>query len=85
MLKRIFCLFFASVLTLGLPGSLDARSSEGYKPPCDTSITSICTIEIWLAHKQKKKDKQNMPFHSIYFEYKSGHIIVQGGYNSPYI
>ena len=62
MLKRIFCLFFASVLTLGLSGSLDARSSEGYKPPCDTSITSICTIEIWLAHKQKKKDKEIRQF-----------------------
>ena len=25
-----------------------------YKPPCDTSITTICTIEIWLGHKHKK-------------------------------
>jgi len=34
----------------------------------------------------KKKDKQNMPFSSIYFEYDSGHIISQGGFNEfPYV
>ena len=26
-----------------------------YKPPCDISKTTICTIEIWLANKHKKK------------------------------
>ncbi|GJL79199.1 MAG: hypothetical protein NPINA01_21880 [Nitrospinaceae bacterium] len=25
---------------------------------CDTSVTTICTIEMWLAHKQKKRKKE---------------------------
>ena len=32
--------------------------SSSYKPPCDTSKITICTIEIWLAHKHKKKKKE---------------------------
>lgn len=32
--------------------------SASYKPPCDTSKTTICTIEIWLAHKHKKQKKE---------------------------
>ena len=28
-----------------------------YKPPCDISKTTICTIEIWLAHKHKKNKR----------------------------
>lgn len=27
------------------------------KPRCDTSVITICTIEIWLAHRQKKNNK----------------------------
>ncbi len=34
----------------------------------------------------KKKDKKNMPFESIYFEYGSGHIISNGGFlENPYV
>ena len=34
----------------------------------------------------KKMDKQNMPFQSIYFEYQSGHILKLGGFKeNPYI
>ena len=29
-----------------------------YKPPCDTSKTTICTIEIWLANKHKKNKRE---------------------------
>ena len=32
--------------------------SSSYKPSCDTSIITICTIEIWLAHKHKKQKKE---------------------------
>jgi len=33
-----------------------------------------------------KKDKQNMPFTSCYFEYDSGHIISEGGFKEfPYV
>lgn len=47
-----------------LSGSSFAVSKEylfpaaSYKPPCDTSKTTICTIEIWLAHKHKKQKKE---------------------------
>ena len=34
----------------------------------------------------QKKDKQNMPVESIYFEFESGHIISIGGFNEmPYV
>ena len=29
-----------------------------YKPPCDISKTTICTIEIWLANKHKKLKRE---------------------------
>ena len=32
--------------------------SSSYKPPCETSKITICTIEIWLAHKHKKQKKE---------------------------
>ena len=47
-----------------LSGSALAVSKEHlfpgpeYKSPCDTSKTTICTIEIWLSHKHKKQKKQ---------------------------
>ena len=34
----------------------------------------------------KKFDKMNMPFQSVYFEYNSGHIISIGGFRElPYV
>ena len=36
--------------------------SSSYKPPCDTSKITICTIEIWLAHKHKKQKKELRDF-----------------------
>ena len=47
-----------------LSGSALAVSKEHlfpgpeYKSPCDTSKTTICTIEIWLSHKHKKQKKK---------------------------
>jgi len=47
-----------------LSGSSMAVSKEylfpgaDYKAPCDTSKTTICTIEIWLEHKYKKQNKE---------------------------
>ena len=32
--------------------------SPEYKPPCDTSKTTICTIEVWLAYKHKKDKRE---------------------------
>ena len=48
-------------------------------------IELVHVVKPRSVYDDKKKDKQNMPFHSIYFEYKSGHIIVQGGFKEhPY-
>ncbi|MBT5375830.1 MAG: hypothetical protein HOL15_03350 [Nitrospinaceae bacterium] len=33
-----------------------------YKPPCDTSKTTVCTIELWLGHKHKKQKKEIKKF-----------------------
>ena len=35
---------------------------SSYKPSCDTSKTTVCTIEIWLAHKHKKQKKEIKDF-----------------------
>lgn len=54
MSKLICSLLVVLFLTAGAfsPALVSAASS------CDTSVTSICTIEIWLAHKQKKRKKE---------------------------
>ena len=33
-----------------------------YKPPCDTSKTTNCTIEIWHANKHKKQKREIKKF-----------------------
>jgi len=35
---------------------------EGYKPPCGIKKTTVCTIEMWLAHKHKKSNRQIRKF-----------------------
>lgn len=47
-----FLVFFLLVGMSSSPALVSAASS------CDTSVTTICTIEIWLAHKQKKRKKE---------------------------
>lgn len=38
-----------------VPHPAQARDRE---PTCDISKSTICTVEIWLAHKQKKNNKE---------------------------
>ena len=58
--------------------------SGGYKPSCDTRKTTVCTIEMWLAHKHKKNNREIREFlksknlkvlrHTIqYWRPKGGH------------
>jgi len=55
---------FALILVFLFNGKVLAVSKEflfpgpEYKPPCDISKTTICTIEIWLANKHKKKKRE---------------------------
>lgn len=49
----------ASVETRGLTILAESTAAvQKPKPTCDISVTTICTIEMWLAHKQKKNKRE---------------------------
>lgn len=66
-MKRLMTLGLLGIWVM-LSGSALAVPKEylfpgpDYKPPCDISKTTICTIEIWLGHKHKKKKRQIKSF-----------------------
>ncbi|MFQ5673844.1 MAG: hypothetical protein ACE5G9_12190 [Nitrospinales bacterium] len=73
-MKKI-CSVWAVMLLVGVVFALGAggmaSDSEKNSPPagikkvgssCDTSVITICTVEIWLAHKHKKENKQIREF-----------------------
>ncbi|MDA0691749.1 MAG: hypothetical protein O3A78_08445 [Nitrospinae bacterium] len=54
-MSKLICSLLVVFFLTGMPSSpalVSAASS------CDTSITTICTIEIWLGHNQKKRKKE---------------------------
>jgi hypothetical protein len=53
LICALLTVFLTSGLALAVPKELLFPGPE-YKSPCDTSKTTICTIEIWLGHKHKK-------------------------------
>lgn len=55
-MNRIRNLLFAMVLIAFLVAG--AWNPAFAKSSCDTSKTTICTIEMWLAYPQKKKNKE---------------------------
>ena len=74
-------LFLLSFTLISLPVFAE---SGVYKPNCDTNKTTVCTIELWLAHKHKKKNREIRKFlkskqlkvlrHTIqYWKPKGGH------------
>ncbi|SVE12350.1 uncharacterized protein METZ01_LOCUS465204 [marine metagenome] len=83
-MKKLVCLtiLFLFSFTLIL---LSANTESGsYQPSCDTSKTTVCTIEMWLAHKHKKNNREIRKFlkskslkvlrHTIqYWKPKGGH------------
>ena len=83
-MKKIVSLAVLFLLSFSLI-SLPAFAESGvYKPNCDTSKTTVCTIELWLAHKHKKKNREIRKFlkskqlkvlrHTIqYWKPKGGH------------
>ena len=83
-MKKIVSLAVLFLLSFTLI-SLPAFAESGvYKPNCDTSKTTVCTIELWLAHKHKKKNREIRKFlkskqlkvlrHTIqYWKPKGGH------------
>jgi hypothetical protein len=54
-MSKLICSLLVVFFLTGMPASpaLVAAASS-----CDTSITTICTVEIWLGHKQKKRKKE---------------------------
>lgn len=88
-MKKIICGILMVFLLAGVSLSPVSASAS-----CDTSITTICTIEMWLSHKQKKKKKELRSYlksksikvlrHTIqYWKPKGGHpptnIAIGGG------
>ena len=83
-MKKIVSLALLFLLNFTLI-SLPAFAESGvYKPNCDTNKTTVCTIELWLAHKHKKKNREIRKFlkskqlkvlrHTIqYWKPKGGH------------
>ncbi len=83
-MKKIVCLavlFLLSLTSIWLP---EFTESGVYQPSCDTSKTTVCTIEMWLAHKHKKDNREIRKFlkskqlkvlrHTIqYWKPKGGH------------
>ena len=83
-MKKIVFLAALFLMSFSIVLSLSYAESGGYKPSCDTSKTTVCTIEMWLAHKHKKNNREIRKFlkskslkvlrHTIqYWKPKGGH------------
>ncbi|MBT6600694.1 MAG: hypothetical protein HOB32_03380 [Nitrospina sp.] len=83
MKKRVYLtvLFLVGFALVLFPVSIE---SEAFEPSCDISKTTVCTIEMWLAHKHKKNNREIRKFlksnqlkvlrHTIqYWKPKGGH------------
>ena len=57
-MKKIVYLTVLSLLSFSTMLLPTYSESETYKPSCDTSKTTVCTIEMWLAHKHKKNNRE---------------------------
>ena len=61
LICTLLLVFLLNGMAMAVPKKFLFPGSE-YKPPCDTSITTICTIEIWLANKHKKQKREIRKF-----------------------
>ena len=83
MRKLVFLAILLIMIFFLVLSPLNAHSA-GYKPSCDINKTTVCTIEMWLAHKHKKSNRDIRKFlksknlkvlrHTIqYWKPKGGH------------
>ena len=83
-MKKLVCLTVLFLLGFTLIGLPVFSGSKAFQPSCDISRTTVCTIEMWLAHKHKKKNREIRKFlkskdlkvlrHTIqYWRPKGGH------------
>ena len=83
-MKKIDCLAVLFLWSFSLILFPEYVESGTYQPNCDTNKTTVCTIEMWLAHKHKKNNREIRKFlkseqlkvlrHTIqYWKPKGGH------------
>jgi len=83
-MKKLFCLTTLFLLNFSLVFFLIGKESLAYQPSCDIKKTTVCTVEIWLAYKHKKNNREIRKFlksqnlkvlrHTIqYWKPKGGH------------
>ena len=83
-MKRLAFILAVIFLSFSALSPLVRAESGSYKPSCDTNKSTICTIEMWLAHKHKKNNRKIREFlkskklkvlrHTIqYWRPKGGH------------
>ena len=83
-MKKLVCLTILFLFSFTLVLLSAHTESESYQPSCNTSKTTVCTIEMWLAHKHKKNNREIRKFlkskslkvlrHTIqYWKPKGGH------------
>ena len=75
----------ATVDKFGLENlSLDVQRLFKKDPLQDVELIHV--VRPRTIYNERKQDKSNMPFQSIYFEYTTGHVISQGGFREmPYV
>jgi len=83
-MKKIDCLAVLFLWSFSLILFPEYVESGTYQPNCDTNKTTVCTIEMWLAHQHKKNNREIRKFlkseqlkvlrHTIqYWKPKGGH------------
>ncbi len=61
LICALLVVFLLNGIAMAVPKKFLFPGPE-YKPPCDISKTTICTIEIWLANKHKKQKREIKKF-----------------------
>jgi len=66
--------------------NVSSETQNTFRKSPFTDIDLCHVVKPRSMYDDKKLDKQNMPFQSIYFEYQTGHIITIGGFKeNPYV
>ena len=66
--------------------NVSSETQNTFRKSPFTDIDLCHVVKPRSMYDDKKLDKQNMPFQSIYFEYQSSHIITIGGFKeNPYV
>ncbi|MGY8761732.1 MAG: hypothetical protein ACKVLF_00965, partial [Nitrospinaceae bacterium] len=60
-MKKLFYLTTLFLLSFTLVFLID-KELLAYQPSCDINKTTVCTVEIWLAHKHKKNNREIRKF-----------------------